>query len=118
MFEAYRANYPELANEIELMQRRELPTGWDHDLPVFPPDGKGIAGRDASGKVLNLLAQNIPWFLGGSADLGGKIRRYAPVAVSRKARDPDSSSQSRLTLRTTSGSGFTSLPFNNGVCLE
>jgi len=52
------------------MQRRELPAGWDHDLPVFPPDAKGIAGRDASGKALNVLAQNIPWFLGGSADLG------------------------------------------------
>jgi transketolase len=70
LMEAYRVKYPELANEIDLMQRRELPTGWDNDLPVFPADAKGIAGRDASGKVLNVLAQNIPWFLGGSADLG------------------------------------------------
>jgi transketolase len=68
--EAYRAKYPELAHEIELMQRRELPAEWDRNLPVFKPDAKGIAGRDASGKVLNVLAQNIPWFLGGSADLG------------------------------------------------
>ena len=52
------------------MQRRELPAGWDRNLPVFPADPKGIAGREASGKVLNVLAQNIPWFLGGSADLG------------------------------------------------
>jgi transketolase len=52
------------------MQRRELPDGWDRNLPVFPADAKGIAGRDASGQVLNVLAQNIPWFLGGSADLG------------------------------------------------
>jgi transketolase len=52
------------------MQRRELPKGWDSGLPVFPADAKGIAGRDASGKVLNVLAQNIPWLLGGSADLG------------------------------------------------
>ena len=52
------------------MQRRELPAGWDRNLPIFPADPKGIAGRDASGKVLNVLAQNIPWFLGGSADLG------------------------------------------------
>jgi len=70
LFEAYQAQYPELANEIELMLRRELPEGWDRNLPVFPPDAKGIAGRDASGKTLNALAQNIPWFLGGSADLG------------------------------------------------
>ncbi len=70
LVESYRSQYPRLANEIELMQRRELPPGWDRDLPVFPTDAKGIAGRDASGKVLNLLAQNIPWLLGGSADLG------------------------------------------------
>jgi len=70
LLDAYRAVYPELAKEIDLMQRRELPSGWDHDLPVFPTDAKGVAGRDASGKVLNVLAQNIPWFLGGSADLG------------------------------------------------
>jgi transketolase len=70
LFAAYRGKYPELATEIEQMQKRELPTGWDRNLPVFPTDAKGIAGRDASGKVLNVLAQNIPWFLGGSADLG------------------------------------------------
>ena len=70
LFDAYRAKYPELATEIDQMQRRELPAGWDRNLPVFPADPKGIAGRDASGKVLNVLAQNIPWFLGGSADLG------------------------------------------------
>ena len=70
LFEAYRSKYPELATEIELMQRRELPDGWDRNLPVFPADAKGIAGREASGKVLNVLAKNIPWFLGGSADLG------------------------------------------------
>jgi transketolase len=70
LFAAYRAKYPDCATEIEQMQRRELPAGWDRDLPVFLADPKGIAGRDASGKVLNVLAQNIPWFLGGSADLG------------------------------------------------
>jgi transketolase len=74
LFESYRTHYPELANEIGLMQRRELPEGWDRNLPVFPPDAKGIAGRDASGKTLNALAQNISWFLGGSADLGPSNR--------------------------------------------
>jgi transketolase len=67
---AYRANDPDLAAEIDQMQRRELPAGWDRNLPIFPADAKGIAGRDASGKMLNVLAQNIPWLLGGSADLG------------------------------------------------
>jgi transketolase len=70
LFGAYRTQHAQLATEIDLMQRRELPAGWDVGLPVFPADPKGIAGRDASNKVLNVLAQNIPWFLGGSADLG------------------------------------------------
>jgi transketolase len=70
LMERYRAKYPDLATEIDLMQRRELPKGWDRNLPTFPADAKGIAGREASGKVLNVLAQNIPWFMGGSADLG------------------------------------------------
>ena len=70
LFAAYREQFPELAAEIDQMQRRELPANWDRDLPSFAPDPKGIAGREASGEVLNALAQNIPWFLGGSADLG------------------------------------------------
>jgi transketolase len=74
LFAAYRSKYPELAIEIDLMQRRELPAGWDRGLPVFPADPKGIAGRDASAKVLNVLAQNIPWLLGGSADLASSTR--------------------------------------------
>jgi transketolase len=69
-FAEYCSQNPALATEIDQMQKRELPFGWDKNLPVFPTDPKGIAGRDASGKVLNVLAQNIPWLLGGSADLG------------------------------------------------
>ena len=70
LFAAYRANEPELAEAIDRIERRELPAEWDRNLPVFPADPKGIAGREASGKVLNVLAQNIPWLIGGSADLG------------------------------------------------
>lgn len=70
LFADYRSQYLELATEIEQMQRRELPIGWDRNLPVFAEDPKGLAGREVSGKVLNVLAQNIPWLLGGSADLG------------------------------------------------
>ncbi|TXL78809.1 transketolase [Vineibacter terrae] len=70
LFADYRRELPDLAIEIDQMQRRDLPAGWDRDLPRFPADPKGIAGRDASGEVLNRLARNIPWFLGGSADLG------------------------------------------------
>ena len=71
---SYREQFPDLAAEIEQMQRRELPAGWDRNLPVFPADAKGVAGRDASGATLNVLAQNIPWFLGGSADLAPSNR--------------------------------------------
>ena len=70
LFAAYHGTFPQLAAEIEQMQRRELPAGWDRNLPVFPADANGIAGRDASGQALNVLAQNIPWLMGGSADLG------------------------------------------------
>jgi transketolase len=69
-FRAYSAEYQQLAIEIEQMQRREPPSGWDRNLPDFPADAKGLAGREASSKVLNVLAQNIPWLMGGSADLG------------------------------------------------
>jgi transketolase len=69
-FSDYAAKFPELTAEINQMQKRELPAGWDRNLPTFPADAQGLAGRDASGKVLNVLAQNIPWLLGGSADLG------------------------------------------------
>lgn len=70
LFAEYRSQNPALATEIDQMQNRDLPAGWDKNLPVFPTDPKGMAGREASGKVLNVLAQNIPWLLGGSADLG------------------------------------------------
>jgi transketolase len=69
LFAAYRTQHPELATEIVQMQRRDLPANWDRGLPVFPADAKGVAGRDASGQVLNVLAQNVPWLVGGSADL-------------------------------------------------
>jgi len=69
LFEKYRAEYPDLADQLYKMQHRELPAGWDKDLPAFPADPKGVAGRDASGKVLNVLAKNVPWLMGGAADL-------------------------------------------------
>jgi transketolase len=74
LFAGYRRQFPDLAAEIEQMQRRELPQGWERNLPRFPADPKGIAGRDASGQVLNVLAQNIPWLIGGAADLGPSTR--------------------------------------------
>src|SRR5262249_45148743 len=88
LFDDYRSKYPELATEIDLMQRRQLPSGWDRNLPVFAADPKGIAGREASGKVLNVLAQNIPWFVGGSADLGPSNKTILAGAGDFQANNP------------------------------
>jgi transketolase len=79
LFAAYRKEFPGPATEIDEMQRRELPAAWDRDLPSFAPDAKGIAGRDASGQVLNALARNIPWLLGGAADLGPSAKTLLKV---------------------------------------
>ena len=69
-FEEYRRQYPELAEHGYRMLRRELPDGWDRGLPSFHGDAKGMATRDASSQVLNIIAKNVPWLVGGSADLG------------------------------------------------
>ena len=68
-FAAYRTQYPDLADQIDRMQRGELPPGWDSALPSFQADAKGLATRDASAKVLNAIAAHVPWLLGGAADL-------------------------------------------------
>jgi transketolase len=69
-FEAYKPRYPDLADQGYRLLRRELPEGWDGQLPVFRADSKGLATRDASGQALNAIAKNVPWMIGGSADLG------------------------------------------------
>ncbi|MFM9884345.1 MAG: transketolase [Burkholderiales bacterium] len=68
-FERYGKAFPGEADHMLRMQRRQLPSGWDKRLTPFPPDAKGVAGRDASGKVLNALGAGMPWLIGGSADL-------------------------------------------------
>src|SRR5258705_7117392 len=69
LFNNYKAQFPELADHLYKMQHRQLPDGWDKDLPVFPADAKGVAGRDASAKVENVIAQKVTWLIGGAADL-------------------------------------------------
>ena len=68
-FAAYKQKFPELADHVERMQRRELPEGWDRELPTFPADPKGMASRESSGKVINAVAKSVPWLIGGAADL-------------------------------------------------
>ncbi len=69
LFGAYKAKHPAEADAMYRMQHRQLPEGWDREIPSFPADAKGLAGRDASAKVLNAVARSIPWLIGGSADL-------------------------------------------------
>jgi transketolase len=68
-YEEYKKQFPQQADQLNRMQTGQLPEGWDKDLPSFPADPKGMATRESSGKTLNALAKNIPWLLGGSADL-------------------------------------------------
>ena len=68
-FRAYKKKYPELAEQLTTMQQRELPAGWDKELRELSGRSKGQATRDSSGKVLNAIAKNVPWLIGGSADL-------------------------------------------------
>ncbi len=69
MFARCKAQYPDLADNIERMNARDLPPDWQKALPAFPASASGMSTRDASGKVLNAVAQKIPWILGGAADL-------------------------------------------------
>jgi len=68
-FEEYQKQFPQQADQLNRMQSGQLLDGWDKDLPNFPADPKGMATRESSGKTLNALAKNIPWLIGGSADL-------------------------------------------------
>lgn len=69
LFERYRGEFPELAAQLDAMVRRQLPSGWDSGVQAYPPDAKGVATRSSSGEVLNAIAKNVPWLMGGSADL-------------------------------------------------
>jgi transketolase len=75
-FVDYAKKYPESADQLNRIQKHELPDGWDKNLPSFPADAKGVATRESSGKVLNAIAQNVPWLVGGSADLDTSTKTY------------------------------------------
>ena len=92
----YKAKYPELADQLYRMQHRQLPDGWDKDLPAFPADAKGLATRVSSGQVLNALGKRVPWLMGGSADLAPSAKTRltfegAGDVVCRDSRRPQSS---------------------------
>ncbi len=81
-FEAYAAAHPDLAQQFTLMQKRDLPLDWEKSLPVFPADAKGLATRESSGKVLNAIAEQVPWLFGGSADLAPSTKTLLKGAKS------------------------------------
>lgn len=70
LFQAYKSAYPELAAQLEAAINGKLLDGWDKDLPVYE-EGKSLASRASSGEALNAIAKNLPYFIGGSADLAG-----------------------------------------------
>lgn len=78
----YQLAHPRLSEELDQIARRDLPCDWDRGLPVFAPDPGGVAGRDASGLVLNALEQTIPWLIGGSADLGPSTKTTLKATAS------------------------------------
>jgi len=76
LYDQYRAKYPDLAAELDTMEKRDLPAGWDKDIPTFPADAKGIATRESSGQVLNAIAKHVTWVMGGSADLNPSTKTF------------------------------------------
>jgi transketolase len=102
-FDEYKAKYPAEADHLYRMQKRELPDGWDKEIPTFPADAKGVAGRDASGKVLNVIAKAVPWLMGGAADLAPSTKTrltfdgvgdFGPPALTQQTGGVDSHGQS------------------------
>jgi len=85
LFDKYAAKHPELAAEWKLMVARELPQGWDKDIRTYPTDAKGVASRKSSGEVLNDIAKNVPWLIGGSADLAPSTLTTIKDSVSFEA---------------------------------
>jgi len=88
-FAAYKAEYPDLAPELQRRLDGRLPTGWESALPVFPADAKGMATRAASGKALNAFAKAIPELLGGSADLAPSNKTWLEGEVAFQADSPE-----------------------------
>ena len=88
MLAAYREKFPDMAAELDLMDRHQLPEGWDKDIPTFPADAKGIASRDSSQKVLNAIGPHVPWLIGGAADLAPSTKSNMTFAGAGSFQPP------------------------------
>ncbi len=87
MFGKYSVEYPELAEEFEMIKKRRLPKGWDSDLPFFPSSSGPIATRSSNSNVLNSIGSKVPWFMGGAADVGSSTKTYLNNATSFSAEN-------------------------------
>ena len=84
-YKAWAQAFPDLAKQWGLIQAREMPEGWDKDIPTFPADAKGLASRESNSKVLNAVAKNVPWLIGGAADLAPSTKTLIKDAGSFEA---------------------------------
>jgi transketolase len=88
LFNEYAVKFPALAGELATMEKRDLPTGWDKNIPVFPADAKGLATRESSGQVLNAIAKSVPWIVGGAADLNPSTKTFLKGEGTFTAENP------------------------------
>ena len=88
-YEKYKAAHPEMAAQLYAMQHRELPENWDAGLEDFPADEKGMASRVSSGKVLNAVAEHVPWMVGGAADLSPSTKTRLEFDGAGDFQSPD-----------------------------
>ena len=86
-YKAWAQAFPALAKEWDLIANRDLPQGWDKDIPSFPADAKGVATRESNNKVLNAVAKNVPWLIGGAADLAPSTKTLIKDAGSFERND-------------------------------
>ncbi len=87
-FDEYSSKYSQLAHEFELIQKRELPEGWDDEIPVFPPDEKGTATRKSNNRIMKAVSKRIKWMLGGASDVGSSTNTLIDEFTSNSKKDP------------------------------
>lgn len=88
-FVEYAKDFPEQASEFSRRMSGELPKEWGNDLPMFPPDDKGMATRVSSGKVLNIFSRRVPELIGGSADLAPSNKTWIDDSPSFQVETPE-----------------------------
>jgi len=86
-FRKYSNEYPELAHDFEMLNKRKLPEGWDSDIPSFPCPAGPVATRSANSSIINAIGKKVPWFMGGAADVGSSTKTYIKCTTSFSAEN-------------------------------